>query len=163
NGGSIGPATDFNGDGKPDLILAHFGSGTVSVLLNTTPTGATSVSFAPPQTFDAGHNPTLIAVEDFNGDGKPDLAIADGDAPDVPIGGSDNAVSVLLNTTPTGANTVSFAPRQEFAVGNRPISVAAADLNGDGLPDLVTANLLDGTVSVLLNTTTKVTLSDSSA
>src|SRR5262249_33795662 len=72
-------------------------------------------------------------------------------------------VSVLLNTTPTEASTVSFAPRQESAVGNRPISVAAADLNGDGLPDLVTANLLDGTVSVLLNTTTKVTLSDSSA
>jgi hypothetical protein len=164
NGPTIGPAADLNGDGKPDLIVANFRDGTVSVLLNTTPTGATTASFAPQQVFAAGHNPTSVTVADFNGDGKPDIAVADGDAADVPLGGSDNAVSVLLNTTPTGATAVSFAPRQAFAVGSRPISVAAADLNGDGLPDLITTNLLDGTVSVLLNTSSgQVTLSGSPA
>ncbi len=133
---------DFNGDGKPDLVTANEVSDTVSVLLNTTPMGATIPSFAPQQTFTTGRYPTSVASGDFNGDGKPDLAVV-----------NDGTVSVLLNTTSGGATSASFTPQQTFAIGAAPVSVAVGDFNGDGKPDLTTANEVSDTVSVLLNTT----------
>ncbi len=62
-------------------------------------------------------------------------------------------MSVLLNTTAPGASPPSFATQQTFATGSQPYSVAVADVNGDGLPDLIVANQGDNTVSVLLNAT----------
>jgi hypothetical protein len=135
---------DVNGDGRPDLVIANFGDKTVSVLLNTTPTGSSTLSFAAQRTFAAGAGPSLLSAADFNGDGRPDLA--------VPNAG-DKTVSVLLNTTPAGANTPSFTTQQTFAAGTFPQAVAPADVNGDGRPDLATINEADATVSVLLNTT----------
>ncbi|MHB8474627.1 MAG: FG-GAP repeat domain-containing protein, partial [Gammaproteobacteria bacterium] len=135
---------DVNGDGKPDLIVADNGGSTASVLLNTTPPGAATPSFATQQTFATGNGPFSVAVADLNGDGKPDLIVTNS---------SDNTVSVLLNTTAPGASTLSFAAQQSFATGTVPVFVAVADVNGDGKPDLIIANLTASTVSVLLNTT----------
>jgi len=135
---------DFNGDGKPDIVVANGNDGTVSVLLNTTPVGATVPSFAAPVTFAVGADPYFVAVGDFNGDDRPDIVVANY---------NDNTVSVLLNTTPTGASTPSFAPQETFSVGKNPDSVAVGDFNGDGRPDLAVANYSDNTVSVLLDTT----------
>jgi hypothetical protein len=75
NHSSAAAVADINGDGKPDLIIANLGAATVSVLLNTTPTGAATVSFAPEQTSAAGNHATSVAVGDFDGDGRPDLAV----------------------------------------------------------------------------------------
>ena len=136
---------DLNGDGLPDLVVANSRDNDVSVLLNTTTPGADVPTFSPQQTFATGMQPISVAVGDFNGDGRPDLAVANF---------TDETVSVLLNTTTPGTSTPTFAPQQTFATGMEPVSVAAADLNGDGLPDLVVANYGDSTVSVLLNTTT---------
>ena len=55
------------------------------------------------------------------------------------------SVSVLL-----GRGDGTFGPQLTFPVSGRPLSVAVADLNNDGVPDLVTANGLSGAVSVLL-------------
>jgi hypothetical protein len=68
-------------------------------------------SFAPAVSFFTGTEPISVAVGDFNGDGKPDLAVADA---------SSNAVSVLLNTTPPGSPTPTFAPVANFSTGNDP-------------------------------------------
>ncbi|QEH32331.1 FG-GAP repeat protein [Aquisphaera giovannonii] len=136
---------DVNGDGKPDIVAANDTSGSVSVLLNTTAAGATAPSFAAQQTFAAGTDSMFVAAGDVNGDGKPDLAVANR---------SVGSVSVLLNTTATGATTPSFAARQTFAVGSHPYAAAIADVNGDGKPDLIASNAGSASVSVLLNTTT---------
>src|SRR3989442_1004090 len=66
---------DVNGDGKSDLAVANSGIysngflGTVPV-----PLGTGDVPFPPAQSFGAGFSPTSVAVGDFNGDGRPDLA-----------------------------------------------------------------------------------------
>jgi hypothetical protein len=135
---------DINGDGKPDLIVANSQDGTVSVLLNTTAPGAITPSFAAQQTFATGGEPVSVTVADVNGDGKPDLIVGNA---------GSTTVSVLLNTTAPGATTPSFSAQTIFAVGSSPSSVAAADINGDGKPDLIATNQNDNTVSVLLNTT----------
>jgi hypothetical protein len=137
---------DFNGDGRPDLVVANFNDGTVSVFLNTAPAGAAAPTFAAPQTVVVGSFPASVVVADFNGDGRPDIAVAN----DVATG----TMSVLLNTSAAGAGVPTFAAAQTFAVGPNPQSIAAGDFNRDGRPDLVVANFGGSTVSVLLDTTT---------
>ena len=138
-------AADVNGDGKPDLIVANHSDNTVSVLLNTTAAGRHHRPASPPsRPSPPAASPTSVTAADVNGDGKPDLIVANY---------GSNTVSVLLNTTAPGATTPSFATQQTFATGSDPYSVTAADVNGDGKPDLIVANNSGNTVSVLLNTT----------
>ena len=73
----------------------------------------------------------------MNGDGKPDLVVANRCY--------SNTVSVLL-----GNGNGTFQAQQTFATGTSPCSVAVGDVNGDGKPDLVVANDVSNTVSVLL-------------
>ena len=97
-------------------------------------------SFGAATNFAAGTAPSSVAIGDLNGDGKPDLAVAN------PGSGS---VSVLL-----GDGAGSFAAATNFATGSAPRAVAVGDLNGDAKPDLAVANLDSDNVSVLLNVST---------
>jgi len=122
---------DLNADGKPDLVTANGGGypsygSTVSVLL-----GNGNGTFGARADFSTGYGPTSVAIGDLNGDGKPDLAVANGGA--YPWFG--NTVSILL-----GNGNGTFAGDAQFGTGRNPRSVAIGDLNGDGKPDLVTAN-----------------------
>ena len=136
---------DLNGDGKPDVVTSNEANSgtTVSVRLNTTATGATTPTFSAKFDFTTGANPKGIAIGDLNGDGLPDLAVANI---------SSNTVSILLSTTAIGATTPSFSTKVDFATGASPEGLTLADING-GKPDLVIANVGSDTVSVLLNTT----------
>jgi hypothetical protein len=136
---------DLNGDGKPDLAVANGGSTSVSVLLNTTTPGAITLTFTAKTDFITGGQPFSISMGDFNGDGKPDLAV---------VNIASFTVSVLLNTTIPGAATPTFTAKTDFATGNQPSFVSIGDLNGDGKSDLVVTNMSSKTVSVFLNATT---------
>ena len=141
---------DLDGDGKPELAVANYGSNTVSVLRNTGTSG--TVSFASKQDFTTGSNPYSVSIGDVDGDGKPDLAVANSNS---------NSVSVFRNTGTSG--TVSFAAKQDFTTGSGPRSVSIGDLDGDGKPDLAVANSNSNSVSVLKNTEGALTMTSPSA
>jgi hypothetical protein len=121
---------DFDGDGKLDLATANVGEDTFSVLLNNSANG--NISFATKQDFPTGKSPYSIAIEDMDGDGKPDIVVANHAA---------YTVSVIRNTTTSG--TLSFAPKIDYLVGSSPMTVLVADLDGDEKPDIITTNHLD--------------------
>jgi hypothetical protein len=112
---------DMNGDGLPDLVSADFN---VSLFLQTSPG-----TFANPITLYSG-GANWVAVGDLNGDGIPDIALTDA------VG-----VKLLLHTGAAGTTTYA-APvavftqtvNSAFAGANL---IAIADVNGDGLNDLV--------------------------
>jgi len=67
----------------------------VSHLLLAAAAEAQAVSFIARRDFGAGGTPTSVAVGDFNGDGRPDLAVANS-----AYNSGSNNVSVLINNTP---------------------------------------------------------------
>jgi hypothetical protein len=86
--------------------------------------------------YPVGSSPQSIAAGDLNGDGIPDLAVANA---------GSNSVSVLL-----GNADGTFQRAVNYPTGMRPVSVAVGDFNGDGVPDLAVANSDGSTVSILL-------------
>jgi hypothetical protein len=136
---------DFNRDGKPDIALTQQGNQKASVLLNNTlptqyPDGRSFAAFNT-LTNGMGNFADSVAVGDFNKDGKLDIAVSYM---------QDNDVRVLL-----GGGNGSFGAASTYAAGTQPYWIASGDLNGDGYPDLVTANTTlsasTGTISVLMN------------
>jgi len=124
---------DFNGDGKPDLAVIDVGDSTkndpggVSILL-----GNGDGTFKPAINFAVGNNPSLVAVGDFDNDGKDDLAIM---RPGV-AGGSDKGdVTIFLSN---GDGT--FQKGQQISTFNNPAAVVTADFNSDGAIDFAVSD-----------------------
>lgn len=127
---------DLNGDGRPEIVTANFEGSNVSVLVNE---GGSD--FADAQNFGSGSGPFSVRVADLNNDGRPDLTTADSLA---------NTVTVRLNTTGPNGAPLGFGNPTAFPVGSSPFAVTGADFNGDGRPDLATANSDSDNVSILL-------------
>jgi hypothetical protein len=123
---------DFNGDGRLDLAVVDEIDHTVSILLGDgtgrfVPTGA-PIPFS-------GTGLTSIAVGDFNGDGKQDLAVVNSD------------LNVLLGD---GSGGFTPAPKSPLPQSGFPTSVVAGDFNEEGRSDLAVANQ-EGYVTVYLS------------
>jgi hypothetical protein len=128
---------DFNGDGKQDLAVANLNSATVSVLLRKSDNTGFETKVGYRIGYGVESQPAFVAVGDFNGDGRPDLAVANYNI---------NNVSVLLRKS----DNTGFETQVDYGVGNAPASVAVGDFNGDGRPDFAVANRFSDNVSVLL-------------
>lgn len=133
-------ASDFNRDGKLDLVVANTSpivaeANSLSVLL-----GNGDGTFGRRVDYRVGPSPNAVAVGDFSSDLKPDM---------VATLFYLDSVSVLL-----GDGTGAFQPAVNYPVGGPPFSapeaVAIGDLNSDGKPDLAVANGLMWELSVLL-------------
>ncbi|MGA3090156.1 MAG: VCBS repeat-containing protein [Terriglobales bacterium] len=144
---------DVNGDGKPDLILLHPGIG---ILLNTTPYPGAPVSFGLEQSLVGGFGPAL-AASDLNGDGKAEVLLGTMPTRDA----SDEQGTLRIAAAPVfvDANHHSgSAPAIDIPIPGVPVSIAVADFDGDGKPDVAvgfTGPLHEprGGVAVLLNRT----------
>ncbi|MGA9529991.1 MAG: FG-GAP-like repeat-containing protein [Terriglobales bacterium] len=133
---------DLNGDGKPDLVVTNqclasecdfTSDGEVSVLLgNGDGTFQTAVSYDT-----GGIDSVSVAIKDVNGDGVPDLVVANQClSPGTCSISSEGGVSVLL-----GNGDGTFKPAVAYDSGGvGATSVAIGDLNGDGFPDLAVTN-----------------------
>jgi len=95
-----------------------------------------SVAFALASSPSVGQRPFSVAVGDFNGDGKLDLAVANG---------ANDTVSILL-----GDGIGNFSLISSPAVGSNPASVTVGDFKGDGIADLAVANEGSNDVSILV-------------
>jgi VCBS repeat protein/FG-GAP repeat protein len=127
---------DLNNDGKLDLVTTSGSSYTASVLI-----GNGNGTFQNKVDYGTNPNPSSVAIGDLNGDGNADLAVGN-----LTVVSGLGTVSILL-----GDGFGTFTSNYAFpATGNGNRSVAIGDLNGDGKPDIATANYLDGTTSVLL-------------
>jgi len=125
---------DFNRDGNADLVIGSV-DGSVNLQLRS---GDGAGAFAFSSLIRTGTNPRSPTVGDFNGDGNVDLAT---------VNFNDDNVSVRLGDV---AGNFSSPTVPEVAVGDEPIEMAQADLNGDGRQDLIVANFRLRTVSVRL-------------
>jgi hypothetical protein len=132
-------AADVNADGNPDLVTSNFEAASVSVSFSDGRGSFTRKDFPVPP------NPFGVAIADFNGDGKSDIATFhySGHAVDR----SKNGLAVLLGD---GRGNFTLAQGSPFSVGQYPSTIAAGDLNRDGMADIVVPNYEDGTLTVYL-------------
>jgi hypothetical protein len=137
SGPNFGAAADFNGDGRPDVAVANFVSGTASIMLRQAGGGFATEAGSP----GGGLREGGLASADFNGDGRPDLAIGNWDTA---------TVSIFLRQ----AGNTWTQEGTAIPVGANPRYLTAADFNGDGRPDLAVSNFGSSTVSVLLRNAT---------
>ena len=132
---------DLDGDGRPDIIALNADSKVISILKNISSPGVlTTNSFATRIDLPGGNIMRGLAVQDLNGDGLPEIVTANQ---------GDNSVSIFQNLSTV--ENIAFASRIDFSAGNGACGVEIGDLDGDGLPDLVVANITDGTISVFRN------------
>jgi hypothetical protein len=125
---------DVNGDGKLDVVTTDFGpgpfgngggDGKIEVLL-----GNGDGTFGSPTAVMTAMSPAGLVLQDLNGDGKLDLAVADNGN----LGTTSGTVSVLL-----GNGNGTFEAPTNYAAAN-PVSLVAGDFNADGKTDLAFFN-----------------------
>ena len=149
---------DVNGDKKLDVVVGNgsasptVASGNVSVLLGN---GDGTFQTAVPYNRE-GYGASSVAITDVNGDGKPDLLVANCSTTAINCAHADGDLAVLLGN---GNGTFQTATTYGSA-GTTPFGVAVGDVNGDGKPDIVAVNCVSnqcgagpGEVGVLLDTT----------
>ena len=127
---------DLNRDGKQDLVVVNGSIGTTVGHTVTVLLGNGDGSFRAPVSYAVGSSPYAVVAADFNRDGIPDLAVANGD---------DDNVSILF-----GNGDGTFAGAMKYAAHDYPDGLAVGDFNGDGMLDLAVVNDYSDDVSILL-------------
>jgi hypothetical protein len=128
---------DFNGDGSADVAVSNADDSTVSILLGNGDGTFTQAPGSPIPGFN--YNPAQVVAADFNGDGIPDLAVANFTPIDQtpPEDAQKSNVSILLGK---GDGTFTAAPGSPITVGLYATVMVALDFNQDGKIDLAVDN-----------------------
>lgn len=133
---------DFDGDGRPDLAVVNEMDTNISILRNIGSPG--QISFGPTLVLATGYEsgPTSLATGDFDGDGKPDLAV---------VNTAGGRIAIFRNTSTPGA--ISFAsPVYLGAFGQDILSgITMADFDNDGKPDIIATDRNNNIVYVYRN------------
>jgi hypothetical protein len=131
---------DLNGDERPDIATANRTPSSTTLLVNRG-----DGSFGAPVDYRAGPGPSTVTIGDVDGDGRADVVTANGSSdPNGTFGDWLDTVSVLL-----GRGDGTLRAKHDYRVRDSEeearffITVRIADVNGDGKPDLVTADLGD--------------------
>ena len=133
---------DFNGDGAPDLAVAISNGQALHALALMLGDGRGGFAAAAGSPVQVGGTPTSVVAADVNHDGRPDLI-----APVADANGRITGIDVLIGDGTGGFAEAPGSPVPILA-GQR-VSVVAADLDGDGKPDLAVANTNRNEISVL--------------
>jgi len=129
-GGSDNPigmtVADVDGDGKLDILICDRNANQIKIYRNiSTPGALTTNSFAAPVALATSGDARHLRVADVDGDGKPDIVVADWGA---------DYISIFRNVG--GPGNLAFAPRVDFSAGSGIFDLVVADLDGDGKPDI---------------------------
>ena len=137
--------SDFDGDGDLDAFATIRGSFDQMTKIKVWRNNGDG-TFAAPIEFPTGQGPAGIVIADFTGDGKPDVITAN-------YGGS--SISLLRHNGLNGQQA-GFLPPVTFNATNHAEKIAAADVNGDGILDVVVGETVDigplATLAVMINT-----------
>jgi FG-GAP-like repeat/IPT/TIG domain len=132
---------DFNGDGKQDLAVTHqFNQGSIDMLLGN---GDGTFTPAPGSPIPIGKAAGYILVGDFNGDGKPDLAVTEETI-------NPAAIAIIEVFLGNGDGTFVRAPSPTSFVNDLNPVIAVGDFNGDGKLDLAVGHHFSNSLSILL-------------
>ncbi|MDB6026899.1 MAG: Alkaline phosphatase, partial [Verrucomicrobiales bacterium] len=123
--------SDFNGDGRLDLVTANYNSNTVSILI-----GQSNGTFVVATNYSVGNNPRSVLVRDLNHDGLVDLAVANS--------GSDS-VSILLSEGGGAFHSTGHVP-----VGGTPMIVVGSNFNNDDATDIAVTDYADNGVTIFI-------------
>jgi len=135
-------AKDFDGDGKLDIASTNFASNSISVLRNTSSGG--SITFNLKQDYSVGNSPILLVTNDFDGDGKYDLACSNYI--------TNGTVTVLRNLSTSG--TILFSNWGSLISGSFPNFIGSTDLDGDQRPELFNVNFWSYNFNIYRNIST---------
>lgn len=130
-------SADFNGDGSADLAVMDSTAKTVAILIGDG-TGHFAPAGGSPVHLDG--TPATVVAADVNGDGRPDLVVPVSES-------SGHGIEILLGD---GSGSFAQAPGSPVPIlsGNA-VSVAVADLDGDGHADLAVANTQRNEISIM--------------
>ena len=133
---------DMNADGKPDIIVPAFNSGTVNVMQNLAAPGVISSSSFVATNYSSGSGATGVSIGDLDGDGKPDIVVSKF---------FFDSFAVIHNSTTgpvIGATSFTYDSTYSVGLSYGPLGITVADVDGDTKPDVITANNFNSTISL---------------
>ena len=128
---------DFNGDGNLDFAVTDLYTDTISVFQ-----GNGDGTFVTPTSVISGSNGSPLAVADFSGNGKLDLAVG--------VEGTSGAADSIRILTGNGDGTFNVPNFTQVASAQRISSFEVGDFNADGIPDLAYMDKANGIYNVFL-------------